>query len=133
MNNVWIRNRTFQKMLKFFHIPFFCLFLDNLYIACKHLVAFIYAIHFFSMWVFLHRHSQFTGQQGKGEGIYLTPLYHFYLLHRHLDISWAIDTESSPLCIASAARLKLGTCAFQDSLFFLYFPWVYRTFGSIRW
>ena len=46
-------------------------------------------IYFFSIWVFFHEHSQFTGQQGKGEGIYLTPLYHFHLLHRHLDISRA--------------------------------------------
>ena len=32
---------------------------------------------FFFIWVFFHAHSRFTGQQGKGEGIYLTPLYHF--------------------------------------------------------
>ena len=42
---------------------------------------------FFSIWVFFHEHSQFTGQQGKGEAISLTPLYHFHPLHRHLDIS----------------------------------------------
>ena len=40
---------------------------------------------FFSTWVFFHEHSQLTWQQGKGEGIYLTPLYHFHPLHRHLD------------------------------------------------
>ena len=45
---------------------------------------------FFSVWVFFHKHSRFTGQQGKGESIYLTPLYHFHPLHRHLDISRAI-------------------------------------------
>ena len=33
---------------------------------------------------------------GEREGISLTPLYHFYLLHRHLDISRAITAESSP-------------------------------------
>ena len=26
------------------------------------------------IWVFFHEHLQFTGQQGKGEAIYLTPL-----------------------------------------------------------
>ena len=57
---------------------------------------------FFSMWVFFHEHSRFTGQQGKGEGIYLTPLYHFHPLHRHLDISWAITAEGSPLHIAGS-------------------------------
>ena len=52
---------------------------------------------FFSIWVFFHEHSRFTGQQGKGEGIYLTPLYHFHPLRGHLDISRAIAAESSPL------------------------------------
>ena len=35
---------------------------------------------FFSIWVFFHEHSRLTGLQGKGEGIYLTPLYHFHPL-----------------------------------------------------
>ena len=38
----------------------------------------------FFIWVIFHVHSRFTGQQGKGEVIYLTPLYHFHPLHRHL-------------------------------------------------
>ena len=58
-------------------------------------------IFFFSIWVFFHDHSQITGQQGKGEGISLTPRYHFHSLHRHLDISRAITAESSPLHIGS--------------------------------
>ena len=42
---------------------------------------------------FFHEHSRFSGQQGKGEGIYLTALYHFHPFHRHLDISRAITAE----------------------------------------
>ena len=57
---------------------------------------------FFSIWIFFHKHSRFTGQQGKGEGIYLIPLYHFHPLHRHLGISRAMTAESSPLHIASS-------------------------------
>ena len=57
---------------------------------------------FFSIWVFFHEHSWITGLQGKGEGIPLTPHYHFHMLHRHLDISWAITGESSPFHIASS-------------------------------
>ena len=34
------------------------------------------------MWVFFHEHSRITGLQGKGEGISLTPNYHFHPLHR---------------------------------------------------
>ena len=54
------------------------------------------------MWVFFHKHSQMTGLKGKWEGILLTPHYHFHPLHRHLDISRAITTESSLLRIASS-------------------------------
>ena len=32
---------------------------------------------FFFFLVFFHDHARFKGQQGKVEGIYLTPLYHF--------------------------------------------------------
>ena len=59
---------------------------------------------FFSIWHFFCEHWWFTGQQGKREAI-CTPLYHFTPLHRHLDISWVITAESSPLCIPSS-----GTC-----------------------
>ena len=41
---------------------------------------------FFFYLCFFHEHSRLTGQQEKGEGIYLTPLYRFHLIHRHLDI-----------------------------------------------
>ena len=83
-------------------------FLSNLF--CQNLMValnvFVF-LFFFSIWVFFHKHSRFTGQQGKGEGIYLTPLYHFHLLHRHLDISRAITAESSPLHIAGS-RTRTG-------------------------
>ena len=59
-------------------------------------------IFFFSIWVFFHGHFWITGLQGKGEGISITPYYHFHLLHRHWDISLAIAAESSPLHIASS-------------------------------
>ena len=74
-------------------------------ITCENLFrgTFVHSFFvFFSIWVFFHEHSRFTGQQGKGEGIYLTPLYHFHPLHRHLDISQAITAESSPLHIAGS-------------------------------
>ena len=58
---------------------------------------------FFSIWVFFHEHSRITGlHAGEGEGISLSPLYHFHPLYGHLDISWAITAESSPLHIASS-------------------------------
>ena len=59
------------------------------------------------MWLFFYEHSRFTGQQmkivGRGGGaISLCPFYHFYLLHRHLDISWVIAAESPPLHITGS-------------------------------
>ena len=59
------------------------------------------------MWAFFHEHSRITGLQGKGEGISLTPHYHFHSLHGHLDISRAIAAESSPLHIAGS-RTRTG-------------------------
>ena len=60
---------------------------------------------FFFIWVFFYEHSRITGLQGKREGIPLTPHYHSYPFHRHLDISRAITAESSPLYIASNREL----------------------------
>ena len=38
----------------------------------------------------------FIGQKGKGDAISLTPLYHFHLLHRHLEVNQAITPDGSP-------------------------------------
>ena len=73
-----------------------------------------YDFFFFPIWVFFHEHSRFTVQQGKGEGIYLTPLYHFQPLHRHLDISQVITAESSPLHIAGS-RTRTGNLWFPSA------------------
>ena len=69
---------------------------------------------FFSIWVFYHDHSRITGLQGKGEGISLTSRYHFHPLHRHLDISRMITTESSPLHIANS-RTRTGNLWFPSA------------------
>ena len=65
---------------------------------------------FFPICVFFHEHSRITGLQENGEGISLTP----HQLHRHLDISWAITTESSPLHIASS-RTRTGNLWFPSA------------------
>ena len=75
---------------------------------------FIIIIIFFSIWIFFHEHSRITRLQRNGEGISLTPHYYFNPLHRHLDISWAITAESSPLHIASS-RTQTGNLWFPSS------------------
>ena len=52
--------------------------------------------------VSFHDHLWIAGLQGKGEGISLTPHFHFHPLHRHLDISQAIIAESLSLHIANS-------------------------------
>ena len=71
-------------------------------------------IYIFSIWILFHEHSQFTGQQEKGEAISLTSLYHFHPLHRHLDISRAITAGSSPLHLASS-RIRTGKLWFPSA------------------
>ena len=44
----------------------------------------------------------------KGEAISLYPFYHFYLLHRNLDISWVIAAERAHLCPSLAAGMEHG-------------------------
>ena len=70
---------------------------------------------FFAIWVFIHKHSQITGLQGKwGGGISLTLHYHFHPLQRHLNISRANTAESSPLHIASS-RTRTGNLWFPSA------------------
>ena len=59
----------------------------------------IFYVGFLSQTFVIHR-------KGKGEA-YITPLYRFYLLHRHLDISLVVNAESALLHIASS-RTRAG-------------------------
>ena len=74
------------------------------------LIRMFHSRFFFSIWVFFHNHSRNTGLQKKGESISLTPHYHFHSLHRHLDISSAITTESSPLHRSSSWNQTGNLC-----------------------
>ena len=56
---------------------------------------------FFCFLIYLYEHSRFPGHEGKGEGISLTPFYHFHPLHGHLHIIRMITAESSPLHMAN--------------------------------
>ena len=56
-------------------------------------------------------------EQGKGGGggISLTPHYHHdHPLHRHLDISWVTNAESSPLHTVSS-RIQTGDLWFPSA------------------
>ena len=51
---------------------------------------------------FLSRTFRFDRTAIEGRGYFLTALYYFHPFHRHLDISRAIMTESSPLHIGTS-------------------------------
>ena len=57
---------------------------------------------------FYHEYSRITGLPGKGEGISLTPQYHFHPLRRRLGIGRAFIVGGSPLHIASS-RTRTGS------------------------
>ena len=77
----------------------------SLFLHVKHNLLFLFLL-FFSIWLFFHEYSWFTGQQVKGEAISLYPFYHFHPFHSHLDISWIISTESSSLRIAGTRNRR---------------------------
>ena len=61
---------------------------------------YLFLVNYF---IFFGFHSQqFRNHRTAGEGISLTPPYHFHPLHRHLDISRAITTDGSSLHIGSS-------------------------------
>ena len=69
---------------------------------------------FFLPEIFFPEHSRIKGLQGRGEGICLTPHYHFHPLHRHIDISRPITAASSSLHIASS-RTWTGNLSFPSA------------------
>ena len=89
---------------------------DHIYTIEKKLAKNLGLLHIyiFSIWVFFHEHSRIIGLQGKGKGISLTPHYHSYPLHKHLDISRAITAKSSPLHIVKS-RARTGNIWFPSA------------------
>ena len=83
-------------------------FLLYLLLNYSHHCFFFFCLGFFSRTLTIHRTA------GEGEAFCLTPLYHFHLLQRHLDISWAIIAESSPLHRASS-RTQTGSLWFPNA------------------
>lgn len=57
----------------------------------------------FFFWVFTNIYAS-RDSSGRGKQFLLTPLYHFYQLHTHLDIRRVIAAQSSPLHIASGGN-----------------------------
>ena len=90
----------------------------NLHLEFQNKVTFTHGfffvvVVFFYLGFFFHDHLRITGLQGMGEGISITPHYHFHPLHRHLDISRAITAESSPLHIGRSRTRTGNLCGFR--------------------
>ena len=67
---------------------------------------------FFSIWVFFHDYLQIIGLPGKGEGISLTPHYHFHQLY--WVAGWLL--QRAHLCIQLAAGLEPWTFGYDKPL-----------------
>ena len=87
--------RTFPKPWKllFYQFPITWMihaFSHKFPAFCVNPAKWSYIYIFFFIWVFFHEHSRIARLWGKGEGISLTPNYHFHPLYRHLNIasSW---------------------------------------------
>ena len=92
----------------------------NLLIAlpASHIIKLCFDFFFFYLDFFSQPFTN-HGTVGEGEGISLTPYYHFHPLHRHLDIRRAITAESSPLHIGSS-RSRTGDLWFPSETFGLH-------------
>ena len=106
---VWSQDRLFSYK----HYPFTRQshkWIENIQTMCRQQPTncFFFYLGFLSRTFTNHRTA------GEGEGISLTPHYHFHPLHRHLDISRAITAESSPLHIASS-RIQTGNLWFPSA------------------
>ena len=72
------------------------------------------------------------------EDISLIPFYHFYPLHRHLDISWVVTAESSPLHTARSrtwtGNLWFPSASYQPLSYSLFFAIISSTInGPFCW
>ena len=70
-------------------------------VLCAFVMSILLCVKCCVMWVFLSRTFTNHWTRREGDKISLTPLYHFYLLHTHLYISWKTTGERSPLHRAS--------------------------------
>ena len=91
---------------------------------CYSFIMSLCYIVFFSVWVFFHEHSRFTGQQRKGKAISINSLYHFQPLHRHSTLagycrestsghSWHPGSNREPLvseCRSLTTKLRVLSC-----------------------
>ena len=107
----WCKHVIFKWVSVFNLIDFGCKCWHNLLHVEKNQ---IFKEKDYSIWIFFHDYSRFTGLQGKGEGISLAPNYHFHPLYRHLDISRAITADSSPLHIGSSP-IRTGNLCFPSA------------------
>ena len=93
-------------------------------------------IFFLSGFSFMNIHES-QDCSGRGGGVSLTPHYHLHLLHRNLDISWAITAESSPLYIptqksgikqiqflCTLSLLMYTSIPYTDYIFFIFISYL---------
>ena len=92
-----------------------------------------FSFSFFSICVFVHAYSQFAGQHGNGNAIFLYP--NFYSLHRYWKILRVIAAEISHLLITDR-RARTGNFWFPKAshaiwnILFLHLQWYLLLLGQ---
>ena len=93
--------------------------------------TFFFVCFFFSIWIFFHDHSRITGLQGKGEGLSLTPYYHFT---RFTD---TLVSERKPLTTKPRSLLRMlnyanSTSGYENWCFFILSSLMLKQVGNFR-
>ena len=79
-----------------------CTQTKSLFLHAKSIIFFFCFVLFcFFYLAFLSRLFTIHRTAGERGGYLIFFFYHFHPLHRHVDISWVIASENSPLCIDS--------------------------------
>ena len=113
---IWLLECVFNcfSLHIFFRQPFYR-FIADLKKSRKKINLTQIKVCLFSNFFFFHQYSRIAGQQGKGGRISLTLFYKVQLLHEHLNVSWEITADSSPLHIASGLIQAGNTCFLSKS------------------
>ena len=89
-----------RKLISFINTTCIYSNITSVLLREMHIMTTLLCIYFLFRYSFTNIHDS-QDNRGRGEAISLTPLYHFHPLHRHVDTSWTITAESSPLHIAN--------------------------------
>ena len=116
---------TIRFIVILFYIERKWILMRNLATQIVWKISVLQCYFFFSMWDFFHKHSRITRLQGKGEGISVTPHYHFHPLPPAIG-----RTRTGNLWFPSASRKPLSCAPLMELLLMeVKYIWVSKNFS----